>query len=303
MKRTAVRLLAGTTSKPSAPVLVSSAISGGSTVTVNWESGPPKPDSTPNDPLDRDTSPLYQPSWSVGDIGTDLGPRTAATNLTFTAPAPDFTFSVASSNEWGTTTVKLLDAAASAPTLNVPPWAVYDNLLDLTGKIVGTAPRRVILEARNTPTSAWYTVTSRVNTAGSYRYTFQTAPSRQYRVQVQNAVAGSKVWFGGYSAIGTSNVQHKVLASFATPTIKRGETARARLQVLPAHNGTATLQRYVGSAWTTVGPVQFTNGLGNGYVRSTTPGRVSYRYYVPAATIAGGTYQAAYSPTFVLTTT
>jgi hypothetical protein len=66
----------------------------------------------------------------------------------------------------------------------------------------------------------------------------------------------------------------------------------------------AALQRYVGTAWTTVGSVQFTNGLGNGYVRSTTtPGRVSYRYYVPTATVAGGTYLAAYSPTFVLTTT
>jgi hypothetical protein len=134
-------------------------------------------------------------------------------------------------------------------------------------------------------------------------YTFQDMPSRQYRVQVPNAVVGSKVWYGGYSAVGTNNVQHKVKASFPTPTVKRGETARATVQVFPGHNGTATLQRYVGTTWTTVGPVQFTNGLGDGYVRSTTPGRVSYRYYVPTAIIAGGTYQAAYSPTFVLTTT
>jgi hypothetical protein len=142
-----------------------------------------------------------------------------------------------------------------------------------------------------------------VNTTGSYLYTFQNAPSRQYRVQVQNAVAGSNVWYGGYSAIGTSNVQHKVAGQFSQPTVKPGETARAALGILPGHNGTATLQRYVGTAWTTVGSVQFTNGLGEGFVRSTTAGRVSYRYYVPTATISGGTYQAAYSPTFVLTTT
>ncbi|GAB2554833.1 hypothetical protein [Kribbella endophytica] len=293
------------TQLPSEPQLTSAVPSGSSTLAAQWKDGPVAEDLTPFDPLDLDLPPYYSPKYQVGDqppvsVGA---PDPTSTRATFSTDSPAFTFSVASRNEWGTTIAQLVEAAASAPTLNVPTWVVYDNLLDLTGTIVGTAPRRVILEARNTPTSAWYTVTSRVNTTGSYLYTFQTTPSRQYRVQVQNAVAGSKVWYGGYSAIGTNNVQHKVNASFPTPTIKRGDTARATVQVLPGHNGTATLQRYVGSAWTTVGPVQFTNGLGDGYVRSTTPGRVSYRYYVPTATIAGGTYHAAYSPTFVLTTT
>ncbi|GAA1556403.1 hypothetical protein [Kribbella lupini] len=291
--------------RPSPPQLVSAVPSGSSGLAVEWKAGPVTEDLTPNDPLDLALPPNYSSFYQVGaEPPVSVGPiELSGTRANFTTGNPAFTFSVASRNEWGTTTAKLVDAAASAPTLNVPAWVVYDNLLDLTGKLAGTDPRTVILQARNSPTSAWYTVTSRLNTTGSYMYTFQFTPSRQYRVQVPNAVAGNKVWYGGYSAVGTNNVQHKVNASFPTSTVKRGETARATLGVLPGHNGTATLQRYVGSAWTTVGPVQFTNGLGDGYVRSTTPGSVSYRYYVPTATISGGTYHAAYSPNFVLTTT
>ncbi|MGC4937575.1 hypothetical protein [Kribbella sp. DT2] len=293
------------TSLPAAPELVGAVPSGGSTLSVEWKAGQEPVDLTRNDPLDR-ALPLAFGAWyQVGDQPRSyFGPMLpGGTRGAFNALVPEFTVSVDSRNEWGETTAKLIDAAASAPTLNVPAWVVYDNLLDLTGKLAGTDARTVNLEARNSPTSPWYVVTSRLNTTGSYMYTFQHTPSRQYRVEVPNRVSGSRVWYGGYSPIGTSNVQHKVNASFPTPTVKRGDTARATLGVLPGHNGTATLQRYVGTAWTTVGSVQFTNGLGDGYVRSTTPGRVSYRYYVPTATVAGGTYQAAYSPTFVLTTT
>lgn len=292
-------------SLPGAPELVVAIPSGSSTLSAEWKAGPDPADLTPDDPLDRTLPPSFSASYTVGDQPPfPVGPvEPSGTRTAFTADTPAFTFSVADRNEWGKTTAKLVDAAASAPTLNVPPWVVYDNLLDLTGKLVGTDARTVNLQARNSPTSPWYVVTSRLNTTGSYIYTFQHTPSRQYRVEVPNRSSGNRVWYGGYSPIGTNNVQHKVNASFPTPTVKRGETARATLGVLPGHNGTATLQRYVGTAWTTVGSVQFTNGLGDGYVRSTTPGRVSYRYYVPTATVAGGTYQAAYSPTFVLTTT
>ncbi|WP_432942770.1 hypothetical protein ACQPXM_37690 [Kribbella sp. CA-253562] len=292
------------TDLPPVPQLVSSAISGSSTLTAQWKSGPAVPDTTPDDPLDLTGPAVFQASYQVGAKDpVTVGPAGSATKLTFTAPGPAFAFSVAQVNEWGASTAKLVDAAASAPTLTVPPWSVYDNLLDLTGKILGTDRRPVILQARNSPAGAWYTVTSRVNTAGSYRFTFQFTPSRQYRVQVPNTASGARVWYGGYSAIGTNNVQHKVYGVFSRSTIKRGETARAALTVRPGYNGTAILQRYSGTAWTTVGPVSFTNGIGSGYVRSTTPSRISYRYYVPTATVAGGTYHAAYSPTFVLTTT
>ncbi|ONI68407.1 hypothetical protein BWI15_36045 [Kribbella sp. ALI-6-A] len=292
------------TTLPPMPELVSSAISGSSTLTAQWKSGPAATDTTPDDPLDVTGPAVFQASYQVGSKDpVTVGPTGPATKLTFTAPGPAFAFSVAQVNEWGPSTAKLVDAAASAPTLTVPSWVVYDNLLDLTGEIAGTDPRTVILQARNTPAGAWYTVASRVNTTGSYRFTFQSTPSRQYRVQVPNTTAGARVWYGGYSAIGTNNVQHKVYGVFPRPTINRGETARAALTVHPAYNGTAVLQRYSGTAWTTVGPVGFTSGIGNGYVRSTAPGRVSYRYYVPTATVGGGTYHAAYSSIFVLTTT
>jgi len=77
------------------------------------------------------------------------------------------------------------------------------------------------------------------------------------------------------------------------------QTNEARLAVAPGINTTATLQRWNGKTWTAVGPVKVTNGKGVAYIRTTTRGRVAYRYYVPASTYGGLRFAAAYTPTFV----
>lgn len=291
------------TSKPSTPVLVSSAISGGSTVTVHWESGPPKPDSTPNDPLDRDTPPLYQPSWSVGDLGTDLGPRTAATSLTFTAPAPDFGFSVAESNEWGATKGWLVGVRRSAPTLSVPALHKFGDLFTASGSFAGFDARPVFLQARNTPTSPWYVVASRVFSGGRYSFLLQNSAPREYRVQIPNTAGADAVWFGGYSPVVTSQVQLNVNLGIPYPTVRRGTEGTMTLTVYPLAPLTAVLQRWNGKAWTTVGPVRAAAGTAYGYVFHQVPGKYSYRYYVPNTVYRGATYLAAYSQTAVLTVT
>jgi hypothetical protein len=108
-------------SLPGAPELVVAIPSGTSTLSAEWKAGPDPADLTPNDPLDRTLPPLFSASYTVGDQPpVPVGPtEPSGTRAAFTADTPAFTFSVADRNEWGKTTAKLVDAAASAPTLNV----------------------------------------------------------------------------------------------------------------------------------------------------------------------------------------
>jgi hypothetical protein len=105
--------------------------------------------------------------------------------------------------------------------------------------------------------------------------------------------------FGAYTAPAASTTQLRALAGFSWTQITVGWTNEALLSVAPGINTTATLQRWNGKTWTTVGPVKVTNGHGVGYIRTASPSRVAYRYYVPASTYGGLYFAAAYTPTFV----
>jgi hypothetical protein len=287
------------TDLPAAAELVSSAISGTSTLTASWKAGTPKPDTTPDDPLDRPATAVFQAEAG----GVEVSPKGPGTAVTVTGRTPTFRLSVSTFNEWGTTTSALVESGSSSPTLAAPGISTYGYLFNLSGMFAGTGARPVILQARNTPTSPWYVVGSRTFSGGQYLFSLQNSAPRQYRVQVPNTAGGKFVWFGGYSPVVTSQVQLNVNLGIPYPTIKRGGYGTMTLTVYPLAATTAVLQRWNGKAWTTVGPVKADAGTAYGYVRHPAPGKYSYRYYVPATVYRGATYLAAYSQTAVLTVT
>jgi hypothetical protein len=313
----AVGTSAGTTSPiavteafdASAPLpasVVSTAMSGASTLTVRWAPAAAPADETPGDPLDRTVPLTYQASYRLSETGqeTQLGQRSAATQVTFTSPKPSFHFSVTVFNEWGGQYPGAgVDAEGAKLTANVPAWAVYQAG---SPKITGTyspveQPRQVILQARNSPTSPWYVVATDAFTGGKYAFPLGTGGSRQYRVVVPNASyhGGVTLSYGAYTAPASSTTQLRATAAFRWTQVRVGTTNEARLTVGPGVTTTATLQRWNGATWTTVGPVAVRNGQGTGYIRTVTPGRTAYRYYVPASTFGGASFAAAYTATFV----
>ncbi|GAA1556394.1 hypothetical protein [Kribbella lupini] len=293
------------TDAPGMPTLVSSVVNGSNGLTVRWQPGKAPVDSTPDDPLDRTVPPQFQARYRTVGSGQPLVPLGVpgpSTQVSFTAPAPKFLFSVAAVNEWGSTASLSLEARTVDPTIQVTPaWSRYGDVVEVTGTLDGADARQVILQARNSSTSPWYVV--KANSFNSeYYFGFLGPAPRQYRVQVPNVAAPTRVWFGGFSPITVSVVQLRTQGAFRASQLKRGQTGEAHVDVGPAADTTAVLQRWSGKTWTTVGPVAVRGGHGVGYVRAVTVGRVAYRYYVPATVYRGATYQAAYSPNFVLTT-
>lgn len=291
--------LAFDTDLPAAAELVSSAISGTSTLTASWKAGTPKPDTTPGDPLDRVPTAVFQAEAD----GVEVSPKGPGTSVTVIGRTPTFRLSVSTFNEWGTTTTALVESGTISPTLAAPGIHTYGTLFNLFGTFAGTGARPVILQARNTPTSPWYVVGTRTFSAGEYYFSLQNSAPRQYRVQVPNTAGSKFVWFGGYSSVITSQVQLNVNLGIPYPTVRRGELGTMTLTVYPLAPLTAVLQRWNGKAWTTVGPVKAEAGTAYGYVRHPVPSKYSYRYYVPTTVYRGATYLAAYSQTAVLTVT
>ena len=284
--------------------LRSTTISGTNTVTVKWAPAT-ETDDTPNDPLDRKLPYTYVPYYSLTKDGTKvpLGRQGAATQLTFAAPKPLIYFSVIAHNEWG----GQFDGAGvtvrpTQLTVKVPAWAVYNGSTMITGTFTPTdEQRQVVLQARNSPTSPWYVVSSDTTSGGDFAFYLGTAGTRQYRVAIPNTVYynGGAAYFGSSSAAAKSTTQLRTIGGFWWTQITAGWTNEARLRVEPGVNTTATLQRWNGKTWTTVGPVKVKNGTGTGYIKTPKPGRTAYRYYVPAVMHGGLYYAASYTPTFV----
>ncbi|WP_344182223.1 hypothetical protein [Kribbella lupini] len=288
---------------------VSATISGSSAMRVRW-----KPivssttDRTPSDPLDLDGTTLYTPRVVAGGKITDLAAASKATEISFTGPPPPYRFEVLTSNEWGSRSSEVVTAATSGLTAVIPAWVKSGSPLSepaITGTFAGDSAQ-VILQARNTATSPWYVVASQMNYEGTYRLGLGAVGSRQYRVQVPNRVNefSNVVHFGGFSQTQAMTVQNNAWSVRWEPAaVKRGQTAMAAMSHSPAAVYSVILQRWTGTTWSTVGPVKAASGSARGYVKGGALGRVAYRYYLPATTVKGLWYAAAYSPNFVLTTT
>ncbi|GAA1556375.1 hypothetical protein [Kribbella lupini] len=287
---------------PDAPEVVSRTLSTAGVSTVRWKDA--SRDTTPNDPLDR-TEPLtyqvnYVPTGSPKSY--PIGARTAATQATYTLRSP-YSLYVAGYNEWGNQFYRrLLTAEATRLTAKVPSWVVYQDSARVTGTYTpATESRPVVLQARNSSTSPWYVVASAVFRSGKFGFQLGTGGSRQYRVVTPTATysAGAVIAYGASTAPAASTTQLRTSGFFTGDPILAGMRNTAGVYVYPALNTTAQLQRWTGTAWSTVGPVTVKAGTGYGSVLATKPGRTAYRFYVPVSRTGGTWFAAAYTNTFV----
>ncbi|TWD79841.1 hypothetical protein FB561_0907 [Kribbella amoyensis] len=288
---------------PNQAHLIAATRSAAGATTVRWQP-PTGTDLTPNDPLDRNLPLTYQVSYIPASTGRQvpIGGRTTATQVTYTLRS-EYKLQVVAHNEWGGQfPTTMVTANATRITAHVPSWAVYDSDSVVTGTYTpADQQRQVVLQARNSSTSPWYTVRSITARGGRFEFPLGTGGSRQYRVTAPTSqyYNGALVYNAASTAPAASTTQLRVLGAFWYTQILAGWTNEARLYVAPKVNTTATLQRWNGKTWTTVGPVKVKNGYGVGYIRTTAKGRTAYRYYVPATTYAGVYFAAAYTQNFV----
>ncbi|MGC4937577.1 hypothetical protein [Kribbella sp. DT2] len=286
--------------RPVAPQRVSSTLAASGAMTVKWKS-PARTDTTPNDPLDVSRTLTYQAGYDAARFSkVKLGGQTTATQVTYTLRSA-YTLWVDAYNEWGSSSAyNLLSTYPTSVTAKVPAWAVYNRPSTITGTYAPShEQRQIVLQARNTSTSAWYTVSSGKFSNGKFSFPFGTGGSRQYRVVAPATWFGSILAYQGVSATAASTTQLDVFGFFVSPQIGTYDRNTAGLYVYPQANTSATLQRWNGKTWTTVGPVAVKNGNGKGYIIAPTAGRTAYRYYVPATLYGGTRFAAAYTNTFV----
>jgi hypothetical protein len=291
---------------PGRPVLSWFNATGSSTLTAAWYSGDHPSDSTYKDPLDRSDPETFQPQYAVGGAPTAIGQASTATRVTFTGPTTGYKLSVVARNEWSAgPAMAELTARPTKLTAKIPTWATYDKWVMITGTFdSGPAVRGVVLQARNSATSPWYVIGGNSFDNGQYWLEAISRGTRQYRVALPNMITGTAAYFGTYSAPVTMTTQQVARsARFLTTTLKYGAEARAELLTNPAITGKVSLQRWNGKTWTLVKDVAITNGRAVGTFPARQPGRVAYRYYIPARTWNGLFVAATYSPNFVLTTT
>ncbi len=285
---------------------VSVTLSGTSGLKVQWKAGYSEFDNTPNDPLDLVDSTRYTPRLVAGGKLSDLAAASPATSVTVVSHALPYQIDVLASNEWGTVSRRLGGAAAGGLKAVIPAW-VKSGSPTSQPAITGTVAARnapVYLQARNSATSAWYTASSQQAVNGAFKFLLGASGSRHYRVLAPNYTDGAGIaYFGSYSATVATTVQVNPWgARFTSATVRRGQTATAEVHHSPTCNYAIVLQRWTGKTWSTVGYVRTERGVGRGYVKSAAAGRVAYRYYLPALTLNGYKYAAAYSQQFVLTT-
>jgi hypothetical protein len=285
---------------------VSVTLSGTSGLRLQWKAGYSEFDGTPNDPLDLVDSTRYTPRLVAGGKLTDLAAASPATAVTVAGHALPYQIEVLASNEWGTVNRRLGGASALGLKAVIPTW-VKSGSPTSQPAITGTVAARnapVYLQARNTASSAWYTASSQQAANGTFKFLLGASGSRHYRVLAPNYTdAAGIAYFGSYSAAVATTVQVNTWGARFTPaTVRRGQTATAEIHHSPVCSYAIVLQRWTGKAWNTVGYVRTGPGGGRGYVKGAAPGRVAYRYYLPAVTVNGFKYAAAYSPNFVLTT-
>lgn len=283
-------------------------LSAENTVIVEWKYYEVTDTGTPNDPLDRPGTTLYTPQYRLHDTDpwVKLTEPSVQPSAFFGSPAPRYLFSVGAQNEWGPGWAGVdLTIGNAGLEAAIPAWAQVNSP---QAKITGTfepAQAQVVLQAQNAANSPWYVVSSRVFQNGRFEFDLGASGSRRYRVALPTIRddAKSEGWFGGYSQVVATTMQQAGQASWAQPVVPRGATAKAPLVITPGLSSKAVLQRWTGTTWATVGAVPVANGRGEGVIRVTSPGRVAYRYYLPAASLNGLPYAAAYTPNFVLTTT
>ncbi|WP_432941889.1 hypothetical protein ACQPXM_34540 [Kribbella sp. CA-253562] len=292
--------------------------------TLRWHSAPDPVDENPGDPLDLANVPHHYQVFVrplPTSVWSPVGSPGPTPTVTFPMQdAPPFTVAVRDSNEWPRSPAVLwTEFYGGRPgPVTVPAATTYGQPTVITGRFdrigrrcaegtcwttpIGDIPRTVVLQARADATSPWYAVgTAQTYDSGSYRFAPVARGTRQYRVAVPDRYAGNNFSLGAIGTPSTALTRPRVLASFADPTVKLGQPARARISVSPAVNVRTTLQRWDGTAWRDQKWVDLKSGWGDHTFAATRRGSSAYRFLVPSSTYGGLPLAWQVSPTFVLT--
>jgi hypothetical protein len=288
---------------------------------LRWTPGPAVVDTTPNDPLDLAIPPQYQRTSFDGNLMWPVGPLLTGSSAVISAPDGGLVW-IAAVNEWGYNSPTFpgsahenvwdTDVHATIPTtteygqttavtggVTSDYWECYGHppscgsrLGSPAYKLTPSPGRRVVLEARNAPTSAWYTVGSTLSaTNGSFRLAVRSPGTRQYRVLVlgvSKAPASDARAAAVTTPVRTTAVNRVASARFDDPYVSVGDRVTARVSMALRSQVRSTLQRWSGSAWVNVKWVYLTQGTGVYTFTATTRGVVGWRFVIPASTSPEG---------------
>jgi hypothetical protein len=220
-----------------------------------------------------------------------------------------------SRNEWGSATMDWRLVRASSITLDPPAMAPYGLTLNLSGAVVtmslyenpappnGGLPQcfeerhtrpagvPVILQARNTPTSAWYVVGSgKTDAEGKYRFPLRNPGAREYRTVVPTDPAGVSPRHGSVSVVRPVKVPTRIVsAKFIQPVISYGTKPQAYLWVDPAGSQRAALQfKNASGAWQGLTWKTLYAGRGLVVFNWNRRGTTQFRWWVPGSTTSTG---------------
>ncbi|WP_328988699.1 hypothetical protein OG394_20975 [Kribbella sp. NBC_01245] len=301
---------------------------GNGTFSLGWTVGT-APDYTPNDPLD--VSPVATATPYVSDrVGCGWTALASVHGSTGTATIParvrPYRVFLRSPNEWGTVDTNAFEVADYVVSSRVPAASTYGTRIFVTGRVQLNRPSRCVagktqavyrddaigwvqVQARNTSTSAWSTVSSwRTDPDGTFEGYASTPGTRQYRVLMPSAAKAPQYGFGDVAAFVAGSSASTSIARYALRTARidypqatYGRKVSALLTVAPGTNVRATLQRWNGSTWANVKWVYTKNGVGSYSFTAAPRGVHAFRYVVPGAYYAGRYITGITTPTFRMT--
>jgi hypothetical protein len=283
----------------------------------------------PDDPLDLEGTTRYKPRL-LFDQDPRVVDRCGAVDLPTTSepqgPVPDqdkpYTLTIGTANEWNPRGRYRFGAEVmrSTATLTAPAVTRYGDPILLTGTLlrhhIVAFPHHAVcypdargnsgtLEARNSPTSAWYRVGNLpAEYEGDFTATVRNTGAREYRAVLSDGFTAHEIYYGATTASKAVRTTTRVVsAKFIQPVISYGTKPQAYLWVDPAGTQRAALQfknasgAWQGLTWKTLyagrGLVAF-----NWYRR----GATQFRWWVPGSTTSTGLkVDPVYSNPFTLT--
>jgi hypothetical protein len=252
---------------------------------ISWGDAEPQYDYNPGDPFDGPGPVRY----TVQTGGT----RTAVPgNLRFAVvkarPRP-YSVAVVAENVWGESDPRSFTFEQPAITGGaIPASAAYGHMLTVTGSIGGQ--HHVALQARDSATKPWVTLTSTYGApgAGSFRLQAPSPGTRQYRLYAPARKDQDSAALAYATGVTTSLTRHSIdTAKFSANVVNAGQNVTASLSLTPATNIRTTLQRWNGKAWVGVEDIVLSNGRGTYTFKTTTRGTTAYRFFVPSTTYGG----------------
>jgi hypothetical protein len=254
---------------------------------ISWRDAGEQYDYNPGDPLDVTGGERYSVQVSNGPTLAVPG------SLRFAIiPARSRPYSVAVlaeniwglSNDWRRFTFEQPTISGGA----IPASAAYGHMLTVSGAVGGQ--HLVALQARDSSSKPWVTLTSKYGEPGAGTFTLQ-APSpgtRQYRLYSPARKDQDSAALEYATGVTTSLTKHSIgYAKFSANVVSLGQSVTASLYIAPATNVRTTLQRWNGKAWVGVKDLVLAKGTTSYTFKTTARGTTAYRFFIPSTTYGG----------------